>query len=54
MLSAKKLTSKTFNIIPKDLPQDMLLEIKGANQMSLVFKNFDEDAVINLADVYIK
>lgn len=45
---------KTFNITPKDLPQDMLLEIKGANQMSLVFKNFDEEAVINLADVYIK
>lgn len=45
---------KTFNISPDKLPQNMLLEVKGANQMSLVFKNFDEDAVINLADVYIK
>lgn len=45
---------KTFELSPKSLPEDILLEVKGANQMSFVFKNFDEQAVINLADVYIR
>ena len=45
---------QTFNVKPKDFPQDVLLDVEGANKMSIVFKNFRYSSVVNFADVYIR
>lgn len=45
---------RSINIDPKQLPQKLVLDIAGANQMSFIFKDFTDTAVINFADIYIK
>lgn len=45
---------QSYKLNPKELAQKISLDVTGALKMSIVFKDFDYDARVNLANMYIQ